>query len=143
MTHMPAPFQQLDHIAIVVRDTTEALGFYRDRLGLRVLFSQVMSDAPVRLTHLDTGTAVQLQLVEPQAPTHPLHAWLEKNGEGLHHVCFKVQSVAAMISAPVAGLPLREKSPRSGPHGRASAFIDPAVTRGVLLEVTSEPAPAA
>ena len=137
---MSKPLQQLDHLAIVVRDTDEALKFYRDKLGLAVLFSQVLPDAPIRLTHLDTGTPVHLQLVQPLRDDHPLAAWLTKNGEGLHHICFQVPSVAtAMQTLPAVGLPLRDQAPRSGPNGRAAAFLDPAATRGVLLEITSDP----
>ncbi|MEO5961487.1 MAG: VOC family protein [Opitutaceae bacterium] len=137
---MSPPFQRLDHIAIVVRDTDEALKFYRDRLGLPLLFSQAMSDAPVRLTHLDAGGGVHLQLVQPLNTEHPLNAWLAKNGEGMHHLCFKVDSVATAIKTlPAAGLPTRDTAPRCGPNGRASAFLDPAATRGVLLEITSDP----
>jgi methylmalonyl-CoA/ethylmalonyl-CoA epimerase len=137
---MPAPFQHLDHIAIVVRDTDEALKFYRDTLGLPFLFSQVMPDAPIRLTHLDAGRGIHLQLVQPLQADHPLSAWLQKNGEGLQHLCFKVDSVAdSMKTLPGLGLAVRDKAPRSGPNGRASAFLDPAATRGVQLEITSEP----
>jgi methylmalonyl-CoA/ethylmalonyl-CoA epimerase len=137
---MPTPFQRLDHIAIVVRDTDEALSFYRDRLGLPLLFSQVLPDAPIRLTHLDTGTGVHLQLVQPLSPDHPLSAWLQKHGEGLQHLCFKVDSVAdSMKTLPGLGLAVRDKAPRCGPNGRSAAFLDPLATRGVQLEITSEP----
>ena len=135
------PVQQLDHIAIVVRNTEEALRFYRDTLGLPVLFSQELPDAPIRLTHLDTGTPVHLQLVQPLRDDLPLAGWLAKNGEGLHHLCFRVPDVAAAFATlPKAGLPLRDRAPRAGPNARAAAFLDPAATRGVQLEVTSEPA---
>lgn len=134
-----APFQRLDHIAIVVRDTDEALKFYRDQLGLPLLFSQVMPDAPVRLTHLDAG-GVHLQLVQPLRDDHPLAVWLAKNGEGLQHLCFKVDNVAdAMKTLPALGLPANHPNPRCGPNGRASAFLDPAATRGVQFEITSDP----
>jgi methylmalonyl-CoA/ethylmalonyl-CoA epimerase len=137
---MSVPFQRLDHIAIVVRDTEEALKFYRDQLGLPFLFSQIMPDAPVRLTHLDAGGGVHLQLVQPLSAEHPLHAWLEQNGEGLQHLCFKVPSVAdAMKTLPALGLALSHSAPRCGPNGRASAFLDRAATRGVQLEITSDP----
>lgn len=140
---MAAPFQRLDHIAIVVRDTDEALAFYRDRLGLPLLFSQVMPDAPVRLTHLDAGGGVHLQLVQPLSADHPLAAWLEKNGEGLQHLCFKVADVADSIKTlPALGLTANFPTPRCGPNGRASMFLDPATTRGVQLEITSDPKPA-
>jgi methylmalonyl-CoA/ethylmalonyl-CoA epimerase len=139
---MAAPFQRLDHIAIIVRDTEEALKFYRDCLGLPLLFSQVMPDAPVRLTHLDAGGGVHLQLVQPLSADHPLSAWLEKNGEGLQHLCFKVDHVAdSMKVLPGLGLAVRDKAPRCGPNGRSSAFLDSASTRGVQFEITSDPAP--
>lgn len=64
-------FNKLDHLAIVVRDTDEALKFYRDILGLPVLFSQDLPDAPVKLTHLDMGNT-HLQLVQPLTTDHPL-----------------------------------------------------------------------
>jgi methylmalonyl-CoA/ethylmalonyl-CoA epimerase len=132
-------FQRLDHIAIVVRDTEEALTFYRDRLGLPVLFSEVMEEQGARLTHLDMGGA-HLQLVQPLRDDHPLTVHLNEKGEGLHHLCFLVDSVPdAMQALPAKGLPSRDPAPRRGPNGRKAAFLDPAATRGVLLEITSEP----
>ena len=132
-------FNRLDHLAIVVRDTDEALKFYRDVLGLPLLFSEVLPDQPVRLTHLDMGNT-QLQLVQPLTPEHPLSAWLDEHGEGLHHFCFFVDSVAQKIETlPEHGIPSRDASPRSGPNGREAAFLETANTRGVLIEITSEP----
>ena len=132
-------FKQLDHLAIVVRDTDESLKFYRDVLGLPVLFSQELPDQPVRLTHLDMGNT-HLQLVQPLTDDHPLQAWLDEHGEGLHHFCFYVDSVEQMIEdLPAEGIPSRDTSPRSGPNGRQAAFIDPENTRGVLIEITSDP----
>jgi len=132
-------FKGLDHLAIVVRDTDESLKFYRDVLGLPVLFSQELPDQPVRLTHLDMGNT-HLQLVQPLTDEHPLQAWLDEHGEGLHHFCFYVDSVEQMIdNLPEQGMPSRDASPRSGPNGRQAAFIDPENTRGVLIEITSDP----
>ena len=131
-------FKQLDHLAIVVHDTDEALKFYRDVLGLPVLFSQELPDQPVRLTHLDMGNT-HLQLVQPLTQDHPLQAWLDEHGEGLHHFCFYVDSVDDMIATlPEHGIPSRDKSARSGPNGRQAAFIEPDTTRGVLIEITSD-----
>lgn len=131
-------FEAFDHVAIVVRNTEEALPFYRDTLGLELLFSEVMPDQNVRLTHFDLGGG-QLQLVEPLTPDHPLSAHLEMHGEGLHHLCFKVENVPAAIAAlPQYGLASRDPNPRSGPGERQSAFLKPETTRGVLIEVTGE-----
>lgn len=131
-------FKGLDHLAIVVRDTDESLKFYQDVLGLPVLFSQELPDQPVRLTHLDMGNT-HLQLVQPLTNDHPLQAWLDEHGEGLHHFCFFVDSVEKMIATlPEHNIPSRDKTPRSGPNGRQAAFIDPENTRDVLIEITSE-----
>ena len=74
-------FRALDHIAIVVPDTEQALQIWRDRAGLRLLYSEVVNEGTVRLTHLDLGNT-QLQLVEPLTPDHPLQAGLRLRGPG-------------------------------------------------------------
>jgi len=136
-----ALFNGLDHIAIVVRDTDTALMLYRDTLGFAVLFSEVLDEQGVRLTHLDLGN-VNLQLVQPLNADHALSRFLDERGEGLHHLCFNVANVReSMAELPAHGLHLRDAVPRRGPLGRAAAFIDPQITNGVLIEITSEPTP--
>lgn len=136
---MPAPLvKELDHIAIVVHDTEEALLFYRDQLGLPVVLSEEISTGGVRLTHLDMGN-VQLQLVEPMTDEHPLREHLAERGEGLHHLCFKVDDVPTSLGS-LAGYGLQPKSetPHDGPTGRKAGFVDPATTRGVIWEMTAD-----
>ena len=130
-------FRGLDHVAIVVRDTDEALRFYRDILGLTVVFSEVLDEQGVRLTHLDLGNT-HLQLVQPLSDGHPLQNHLREHGETLHHVCLRVDDVPrAMTELPQRGLPVRDAQPRRGPIGKQAAFLDPASTRGVLIEITA------
>jgi methylmalonyl-CoA/ethylmalonyl-CoA epimerase len=132
-------FDALDHIAIVVADTDEAITFYRDTLGFPVLFSEVLADQGVRLTHLDLG-ACHLQLVQPLTQEHPLSEFLRVRGEGLHHLCWRVENVPiAMARLAARGLVLRDRTPRRGPRGRQAVFVDPGSTRNVLLEITGEP----
>lgn len=132
-------FKKLDHIAILVRDTEEALRFYRDTLKLPLVLSEAIEEAGVRLTHLDLGN-LHLQLVQPLAPDHPLRAQLDQRGEGLHHLCFLVDDVPqAMARLSEQGLKPRNAQPHRGPRGRQAAFIDPATTRGVLWEMTGDP----
>lgn len=132
-------FEAFDHIGVVVADTEEALKFYRDGLGLEVLFSEVLPDQNVRLTHLDLGGG-HLQLVQPLRADHPLAEHLRRQGEGLHHLCFRVRSVPqAIAELPSHGFTSRDPQPRSGPGGRQSAFLEPATTRGVLIEITAPP----
>lgn len=131
-------FTGLDHLAIVVGDTDSALRIYRDRLGLPVLFTEVLEEQGVRLTHLDLGNCY-LQLVEPLWQEHPLRAALGTSAALLHHLCLKVESVpAALQGLPAGGIAMRDTQPRRGPKGRKAAFIDPSATGGVLCEITSE-----
>lgn len=133
---MNSVLRELDHIAIVVQDTEEALRFYRDQLRLTVVFSEVLEDQHVRLTHLDLGQ-VHLQLVQPLRQDHPLNEVLRTRGETLHHLCFRVPAVAeAVNSLKLSGLHMRDKQSRSAPRGRRAVFLDPASTRGILIEVT-------
>ena len=132
-------FTGVDHIAIVVKDTDDALAFYRDTLGFPVTFSEVVNDPPVKLTHLDMGN-VYLQLVQPMRDDHPLHDYLNTHGEGLHHFCFKVDDVpAAMNALRDSPIPPAKETAHSGPLGRKAAFLNPAHTRGLRIEITDDP----
>jgi methylmalonyl-CoA/ethylmalonyl-CoA epimerase len=125
------PIRRLDHVAVLVRSTDEALRFYSDRLGLAVHSTEQLQAPNVRLTYLDAGNAY-IQLVEPLDSTSPLGSWLEENGEGLHHICFgvdDVQSAVAELSDPGSDVVLG-----SG-RGRLSSFVT-ADGRGVRIECT-------
>ena len=128
-------FQGLDHFAIVVPDTDEALKIWRDRVGLPVLYSEVVNGGSVRLTHLDLGNT-QLQLVEPLTPGHSLRAWLAKNGPGLHHFCFRVADVGeAQASLSEKDLPTALKI-HQGTQGKRTLFLDKTATQDVQVEIT-------
>ena len=71
--------QGLDHLAVVVPNTDDALLVWRDQFGFPVVCSEVVNNGAVRLTHLDLGNT-HLQLVEPLLDDHPLHAWIERHG---------------------------------------------------------------
>ena len=130
-------FREVDHIAIVVRDTEAALTFYRDKMGLPLLFSEVLDEVGVRLTHLDMGN-VRLQLVQPLSHDHPLSKHLDEHGEGFHHVCWKIDDVSeAMQKLGNHGLRPKPNEPHPAPNGGSAAFIEPDDTRGVLWEMTA------
>jgi methylmalonyl-CoA/ethylmalonyl-CoA epimerase len=124
--------RRLDHVAIVVRNTADALEFYEARLGLRVHSTEVIGTPHVRLTYLDAGNAY-LQLVEPLDGASSLATWLDENGEGLHHVCFGVDDVeqaVASMSDPDAEIVL------GNGRGRVSSFVTAAGSHGVRIECT-------
>ena len=126
--------QGLDHLAIVVPDTEAALKVWRDTLGFPVLYTETVNDGAVRLTHLDLGNT-HLQLVQPLAANHPLHAWLAANGPGLHHFCLKVKDVdEAIKTSPVPAAPKAHQ----GTQGKRAVFLDRAATQGVQVELTGK-----
>lgn len=130
----PELFRGLDHLAIVVPDTDAALTVWRDKLGLPFLFSEVVNQGTVRLTHLDLGNT-HLQLVEPLTSDHPLQDWLAQHGSGLHHFCFEVADVQqAIAESPVPTAP----SPHQGVRGKRALFLDKSATQGVQVEVTGK-----
>ena len=128
--------QGLDHLAIVVPSTAEALKIWRDRLGFPVVCSEVVNAGVVRLTLLDLGNT-QLQLVEPLTPDHPLHAWLAQHGPGLHHFCFKVADVGAShAELAAAGLAPVMPPPHQGTQGKRALFLAKGATQNVQVEIT-------
>ena len=128
--------QGLDHLAIAVPSTDEALKVWRDKLGFPVICSEVVNDGVVRLTHLDLGNT-HLQLVEPLTPDHPLQDWLAKNGPGLHHFCLKVGDIKVAHAELVsAGLATMTPSPHQGTQGKRALFLARPATHNVLVEVT-------
>jgi methylmalonyl-CoA/ethylmalonyl-CoA epimerase len=129
-------FRSLDHVAIVVPDTEEALKIWRDRVGLTVLFSEVVNNGAIRLTHLDLGNT-HLQLVEPLQSDHPLQQWLATNGAGLHHLCLRVDDVGnALAALPQHGMPAAQPAPHQGTQGKRALFLDKSATQNIQLEVT-------
>ena len=132
----PLGFHGLDHFAIVVPSTEEALKVWRDRLGFPVVCSEVVNGGVVRLTHLDLGNT-HLQLVEPLTPDHPLQPWLAQHGPGLHHFCLRVEDVSVAHAALVsAGLAPIQPGPHQGTQGKRALFLAKGATSSVQVEVT-------
>jgi methylmalonyl-CoA/ethylmalonyl-CoA epimerase len=128
--------QGLDHLAICVPSTDDALKIWRDQLGFPVVGSEVVNGGGVRLTYLDLGNT-HLQLVEPLTPDHPLQAWLAKNGPGLHHFCFKVEHVGtAQTELVAAGLASISPPPHQGTPGKRALFLSRSATQNVQVEIT-------
>ncbi len=131
-------FKGLDHLAIVVADTDEALRVWRDRFGLAVLRSETVNNDTTLLTHLELGNT-QLQLVQPLTTDHPLWKWLDRNGAGLHHLCLVVDDVnAAAEQLPARMLAPGEEQPHQGTQGKRALFLDTTTTGGVQVELTGQ-----
>lgn len=133
--------KRIDHVAVVVRDLDASLHFYRDTLGIQP--SQVL-DFPsenVKIAFLPMGGpgGSQIELLEPTNPDTGIARFLEKRGEGMHHICLEVEDIDRALSELQAGdVPLLDTIPRPTAEGRG-IFIHPKGTSGVLLELIQHP----
>jgi methylmalonyl-CoA/ethylmalonyl-CoA epimerase len=125
----------LDHIGIAVSDLAAALGFYRDGLGLEVEGSEEVPAQRVRAHFLKVGAST-LELLEATSADSPIARYLGKRGPGLHHVTLRVDDIAAVLAELKArGVRLIDEQPRPGAEGALVAFVHPASTHGVLVEL--------
>jgi len=128
--------KRIDHIAIIVRDLEQALVFYRDMLGLTPRAIKEVPSEQVRIAFLPPALGgSEIELIEPTTPDSSLARFLEKRGEGLHHICLEVEDIdLALQEMQAKGAPVLDKQPRVAAEGRA-IFLHPKGTNGVLLEL--------
>jgi methylmalonyl-CoA/ethylmalonyl-CoA epimerase len=126
---------RLDHVGIAVADLNQALAFYRDALGLEIDPPAEIPSQQVRAHFVPVGGPT-LELLEATSDSSPIAASLAKRGPGLHHVALEVEDlVAALAELASRGVRLIDREPRPGAHGSLVAFIHPASTHGVLVEL--------
>jgi methylmalonyl-CoA epimerase len=125
----------IDHVAIAVRDTADAVRLYCDGMGLKAETTEIAVDENLKVTFLQ-GANTRIEVLEPLAGDSAVARFLEKRGEGLHHICFAVLDVAASLrSLADAGFQLVDDVPRLGRHGELLAFVHPRTANGVLIEL--------
>jgi len=130
---------RVHHVGVVVRDTELAMRFYRDTLGLPVSKQQIISEQGVRATLLTLGDS-EIELLEPVVADTGIARYLDKRGEGLHHVCFQVDSVDDDLAAlKRQQVEVIDQEPRIGIAGRI-CFLHPSALDGTLVELC-EPLP--
>jgi len=133
--------RRIDHVAIIVRNIEQALDFYRDTLGITPSEIKEVPTEQVRIAFLPMGgpDGSEIELIEPTTPDSSLAKFLDKRGEGLHHICLQVDDIdAALAEMQEKGAPVLDKQPRIAAEGRA-IFIHPRATNGVLLELLENP----
>jgi len=126
---------RVHHIAIAVRSIADALPDFADSFGLAVMHTAEVEGAGVRVAVLPIGETC-LELVEPTDPDGPVARFLQRQGEGLHHICYEVDDLeAALAHLKERGLRLVDSKPRRGMEGARVAFVHPSSTHGVLIEL--------
>ncbi len=133
----------LDHVGIAVKDLSAALAFYRDALGLDVEAPEEVTTQRVRAHFVPVGGA-SLELLEATAPDSPIAKYVDKRGPGLHHITLRVDDIQAAVGRlKDRGVRMIDESPRPGAEGSTIAFVHPAATHGVLVELKQTAADAA
>jgi|GEM_PF-66090 len=131
--------KKIDHIAIAVRDLDQASKFYTEHLGLTLEGIEEVPGQKVRVAFIPIGDT-RIELVEPTSPDSPISKYLEKRGEGLHHICLETNDVHGDVQALAdSGVRLIDSSPREGAHNTQIAFVHPKANAGVLTELAEHP----
>jgi methylmalonyl-CoA/ethylmalonyl-CoA epimerase len=130
--------RDIDHVGIAVTDLDAAVREYRAVLGTEPVHREVVEDQGVEEVLFRAGTSY-IQLVAALGPDTPVGKFLDKRGEGLHHVGYRVDDVATVLERlRASGIPLVDEKPRRGSRGTTVAFVHPRGFRGVLVELVQE-----
>ena len=128
--------EKINHIAIAVRSLQEHIPFYRDVLNLDYRGTEVVEDQKVRLAVFRVGE-VQIELLEPTEADSPISAFIEKEGEGMHHISYQVDDIEGQIAElKKKQVRMIDDEPRSGAQGSRIAFLHPESSAKVLTELT-------
>jgi methylmalonyl-CoA/ethylmalonyl-CoA epimerase len=127
--------RKINHVGIAVHSIDASLPFYRTVLGMAYEGAEVVAEQKVRVAFLAIGES-RIELLEPTAADSPVAKFLEKNGEGTHHIAYEVDDlVAALAALKAQRIMLIDEAPRGGAHGTRIAFLHPKASGGVLTEL--------
>jgi len=126
---------KINHLGIATKGIDEALKFWSDALGLENVHTEIVEDQKVRVAMLPLGES-RIELLEPTSEDSPISKFLEKRGGGIHHIAVEVEDIeASLAKLRSQGMRLIDEKPRVGAENCLVAFVHPASTNGVLLEL--------
>lgn len=126
---------KIDHLGIVVRDLDAAIAHWKELLGLEMVHREVVEDQGVEVAKFPVGESA-VELISPIKDGTGIAGFLEKRGEGIHHICFEVNDLeGALAGLAESGARLIDKKPRIGAGGDLVAFLHPKAANGVLTEL--------
>jgi methylmalonyl-CoA epimerase len=128
---------EIDHLGIAVRSLDAALIFYQEQLGLAATPRETVAQEKVNVIMLPAG-GPRIELLEATGPDSVIAKFIEKRGEGLHHVALKVPDLAATVERLKSHGARLLNEPRTGAGGHLYVFVHPSTTGGVLLELIQE-----
>ena len=130
---------KIEHIAVAVADLDAAVALYRDVWGLEVEHRERVEDQGVEEAMVKIGDSY-IQLLGATGPDTTVGKFLERRGEGLHHIAYEVDDlVGSLAELKAQGVPLIDEAPRKGGRGHMVAFVHPKGNRGLLVELIQKP----
>lgn len=127
--------KKVDHIGIAVKSLDETLKFYEDVLGIKCVSTEVVEEQKVKVAFLPVGDT-EVELLESTEENGPIAKFIEKRGEGIQHIAYKVDDIEKAIEEfKEKGIRLIDEKPRYGAGGAKIAFLHPKSTFGVLIEL--------
>ncbi len=127
---------KIDHIGIAVKNLEETLKFYEDVLGIKCVSQEVVEEQKVKVAFLPIGDT-EVELLESTSEDGPIARFIEKKGEGIQHIAFKVDNIEEAIKElEEKGVRMIDEHPRYGAGGARIAFLHPKSTSGVLIEIS-------
>lgn len=134
MSDSPCTALHINHVCLAVRDIDDSLRFYQGLFGIGEAEVEDIEDQRVKAALVKVG-GTQLEFIQPTDPSGGVARFIERRGEGVHHICFEVDDLAGTLKRLDAqSVQLIDKAPRQGASGMI-AFIHPKATRGVLIEL--------
>ena len=128
----------IEHIGIAVKSLNESIPFYEKLLGTKCYALEEVKDQRVKTAFFKIGQT-KIELLESTDPEGPIGKFLEKKGEGVHHLAFAVENAdLALNEAKETGIELIDKQARKGAEGLNIGFLHPKSTKGVLMELCSK-----
>ena len=127
---------KVDHIGIAVKSLDETLKFYQEMLGLELQGEEVVEEQKVKVAFLPLGDT-EVELLESTDPEGPIAKFIDKKGEGIQHIAFRVENIEEAIAELMSkGVKMIDEKPRYGAGGAKIAFCHPKSTNGVLVEIS-------
>lgn len=129
----------IEHIGIAIKSLTESIKFYEDVLGLKCYAVEEVADQKVKTAFFQIGQT-KIELLESTDPEGPIGKFIEKRGEGIHHIAFAARGLDSTLNdLKNKGIKLIDEKPRKGAEGLNIAFLHPKSTFGVLTELCEKP----
>lgn len=130
--------KKIDHVGVAVNSVEEVKKLYKEIFNLEPEFEEVVEEQKVRAVGFKIGGS-NIEFLEPTSAESPISKFIEKRGEGLHHIALTVDDIVSVLQNMKAkGLRLIDEEPRIGAEGKKIAFVHPKSVNGILLELSQE-----